>query len=143
MKRDCEAVDLRRAASSHVSALASGVSARLLGGGRHDSHTQPGDMETANDLIAPFRLEIKDLGDRRREITYETDAREDERIPVTTLWTRKRYFTHKETVYKNVYLDESTAGQLRVVKEILHQDPTRGNRCLELEAAARIAKDIG
>lgn len=95
-------------------------------------------METAGDLITPFRLEIKDLGDRRREITYETGEN-----PVTTLWTRKRYFTHKETVYKNVYLDESTAGKLRVVKEILHQDPTRGNRCLELEAAARIAKDIG
>lgn len=99
-------------------------------------------METAGDLIAPFRLEIKDLGDRRREITYETGP-EDTRIPVTTLWTRKRYFTHKETVYKNVYLDESTAGKLRVVKEILHQDPTRGNRCLELEAAARIAEHIG
>ncbi|KAL4961580.1 kinase-like domain-containing protein [Aspergillus stella-maris] len=101
-------------------------------------------MDFLESLTFPFKLEIKDLGDRRREVTYEAD------VSVTTLWTRKRFFGHKETVYKNVYLDESTSGQLRVVKEIYHQTQNKnhnkrscGNRCLELEAAARIAKGVG
>ncbi|KAI2833980.1 hypothetical protein CBS11350_11066 [Aspergillus niger] len=100
-------------------------------------------MAAVNDLLAPFKLEIRDFGDRRREITYEPGACEGTKIELTTLWTRKRYFTHKNTVYKNVYLDENVNGQLRVVKEILHQPGSDRNRCSELEAAARIARDVG
>ncbi|KAL4932162.1 kinase-like domain-containing protein [Aspergillus undulatus] len=103
------------------------------------------------DLVAPFRLEINDLGDRRREITYEVDDRLGTRTPVTTLWTRKLYFSHRGTVYKNVYLDEcKTTGKLRAVKEIYLRPKGQGkttgasaNECLELKTMARVVRDVG
>jgi hypothetical protein len=42
-----------------------------------------------------------------------------------------------------VYLDQSGSGELRVVKEIVHQRGSTGGRCRELETMAIIVKNLG
>ncbi|KAL3443987.1 ankyrin repeat-containing domain protein [Aspergillus insuetus] len=100
-------------------------------------------MEDSKVLIAPFKLEIKDLGDRRREVTYEVDPRDGSRREIITIWTRKYFFEHKDAVYNNVYLDQSGSGELRVVKDIVHQKGSTGGCCRELETMAIVVKNLG
>ncbi|KAL4916463.1 ankyrin repeat-containing domain protein [Aspergillus aurantiobrunneus] len=101
-------------------------------------------MQSLGDLVASLKLEINDLGDRRREITYEMDSRDGTTKQLTTLWTRRRYFTtHRGTMHDKVYLDGSTSGKLRVVKEIVAQNRGGRGRHAELEAMARVAREVG
>ncbi|KAI9367313.1 hypothetical protein BJX61DRAFT_316731 [Aspergillus egyptiacus] len=110
---------------------------------REEPRLQP-DMEDPTDLAAPFELEIKDLGDRRREYTYKTDPYQGTRSRVTTIWKRKSYFAHKDgEIYPNVYLDESGDGRLRVVKEIVPRKIDGGNRYSELETMFRVINTVG
>jgi hypothetical protein len=100
-------------------------------------------MEDSKALIAPFKLEIKDLGDRQREVTYEVDPRDGSRREIITIWTRRYFFEHEDAVYNNVYLDQNGSGELRVVKEIVHQRGSSGGRCRELETMGIVVKNLG
>ncbi|PYH41658.1 kinase-like protein [Aspergillus saccharolyticus JOP 1030-1] len=104
------------------------------------------DLQTIDEVIAPFKLEIKSHGERRREISLNADSvgNSSTREPRYTIWSRKHYFTRGDRVYGNVYLDQSAAGKLRVVKEIVHPHDSGSadrdkRRCTELEMMARVA----
>ncbi|KAJ5614196.1 kinase-like protein [Penicillium herquei] len=107
------------------------------------------ELGTSNELIASFKLEINDWGDRRREFTPRIDpgTNNNTREALVTIWTRQHYFTDRDHVYENVFLDQSTAGKLRVVKEIVYlSDPDSldrdRRRCSELETMAMVATNV-
>ncbi|KAJ5711451.1 hypothetical protein N7488_005607 [Penicillium malachiteum] len=107
------------------------------------------ELGTSNELIASFKLEINDWGDRRREFTPKIDpgTNNNTQEALVTIWTRQHYFTDRDHVYENFFLDQSTAEKLRVVKEIVYlSDPDSldrdRRRCSELETMAMVATNV-
>lgn len=90
------------------------------------------------EFLEQFKLDIKDLGDRRRQVMSMFPPRPEEDAQpeaLITMWHRECYLSN------NVYLDKSSpSGQLRVVKQLVPRGGLVASCYSELQAMARVAR---
>ena len=89
-----------------------------------------------NDVfVEHFKLDVTVLGDRNRQVSFESDMRLGiRRRKIVTIWTRKHFLT------ENVYLEGSQSGELRVVKQIHHRDGHPRDCLAEVQALGSVSK---
>lgn len=89
-----------------------------------------------NDVFARhFQLDITVQGDRCRQVYYESDpSRGIRRNKSIKIWTQHRFLK------ENVYIQRTSAGEMRVVKQIVRNRDSMPRYLSELQLMGQVSK---
>lgn len=87
-------------------------------------------------FVGHFKLDVTIQGDRSRQVSFASNPQQGIRNKrVVTIWTRERFLAD------NVYAERTSAGDVRVVKQVLHRPANLGNVLSELRAMGSLSRE--